>query len=148
MEKQSTSQMLRSDDLLRAAGEKNLEAFKYLAGVCWAPVVVAMAFLRGGGDESGWFVKLALSGALAALMVAGAIFFLAFHKQTMAFVHSLMGSDALDIAKEVNPNAEREISSNSYIAYKLGHVADRVAFPMMTVSYGVISFVAIAAVWR
>ncbi|MEM6624350.1 MAG: hypothetical protein AAF674_19165 [Pseudomonadota bacterium] len=139
--------MLRDDEQLRKASEIIVGQFKYHAGLCWAPVIVVLAFFRGEDSEFGLYGKLLVSGAMAALMVAGAIFFLAYQKQSMMLAHALMGDEALERASQTNPSALRQIEQTYYVAWRLGPIADRVAFPLMTSAYVAMAVAAFLAVW-
>ncbi|MEM7723066.1 MAG: hypothetical protein AAF376_11885 [Pseudomonadota bacterium] len=115
--------------------------------VVGAPVVLVLAFFRAGDAEFGTFVRIILSGSIVSLMIAGAIFFLAYQRQQMMIIHALMGEEAISRAIEVNPLNAWIIEQNTRLAQQLGHWADRVAFPLMTISYVVLSLSAGFAVW-
>lgn len=144
---ESTSEIIRKDENVRKAGEMVVGQFKYLAGLCWAPIIVILAFFRGEASEFGWVGKLLVTGPICALMVAGSLFFLAYQKQTLMFAHSLMGRDAIEKAAEANPKVHLEVSQNIYVAQRLGHIANNVAFPLLTISYAMLGIAAILAVW-
>jgi len=148
MDAKSSSEILRGDKNLQLAGEKYLEQFKYMAGICWAPVVVVMAFFRGGETDFGWIIRLLLSGSMLGLMFAGSVFFLAYQKQTVMMSHFLMSDEAIERASSVNPFARKEIEGNERAAWALGHLADKYAFRTMIYSYLAIAVVAIFAVWQ
>ena len=118
-----------------------------LSGGLKQRVVIAMAFFRGGDAEFGWFIRLVLSCSILGLMLAGAIFFLAYQKQSLMFAHQMMGDKALKMAYSTNPNAEAEVVSNIEVARRLGHIANNFAFPLMNISYLTIAIVAVVAVW-
>ncbi len=147
MSEKSPSEILRSDEHVRKAGELVVGQFKYLAGLCWAPIIVVLAFFRGGDSEFGLLGKILVSVPLVALMIAGAIFFLAFQKQTLMVVHSLMGDEAIDKAEKKNPEARKQIETNMYFAWWLGHIANAIAFPLMMMSYVLLAIAAVVAVW-
>jgi hypothetical protein len=147
MSEESPDEMLRSDEGVRLAGEKIIDLFRYFAGVCWAPVVIISTFFPSSDVEFGWMIRLILSLAVVALVVAGSIFFLAYQKQLLMLSHALLGEKAIMKAAEVNPNAKEDIVNNLYVARRLGNIANNIAFPLMTISYASLGVVAVVAVW-
>ena len=143
----SPSNIIREDPLVLAAGEKNIELFKYFAAVAWGPVVIVVALFRGETSDVSIFVRLAMTGCLLSLIVSGTIFYLAYAKQNIALVHLMMGEKAIDKAATVNPSAREKIDINIVVSHKLGNIADRVAFPLLSLGYAILSLISVISLW-
>ncbi|MEO1328221.1 MAG: hypothetical protein AAFW46_01010 [Pseudomonadota bacterium] len=140
------SDILRGDALARAAGEKTLDAFKYLAGACWAPVVIIVGFFQGGADY-GFLLKTLITLSLVGLIVSGTLFFYAYFKQNLAMSHLFLGKTALETSEKTRAGNLEKIRQNLLIAQIFGNLADNIGFPIFVVSYGILAIVSLISVW-